>query len=98
MTTYNDIGIDSKLDWERIQKLLRIGLIAGIIFYMIFFLVLCGTQISAFVKGMNDKISISGVPETMLQTMYARAHSLLQSLQTVLMCRNGLLCLTPLYF
>ena len=30
MTTYNDIGIDSKLDWERITKLLRIGLIAGI--------------------------------------------------------------------
>lgn len=30
MTTYNDIGIDSKLDWERIVKLLRIGLLAGI--------------------------------------------------------------------
>ncbi len=30
MTTYNDIGIDSKLDWERIVKLLRIGLFAGI--------------------------------------------------------------------
>ena len=31
MTTYNDIGIDSKLDWQRIAKLLRIGLFAGII-------------------------------------------------------------------
>ena len=31
MTTYNDIGIDSKLDWKRISKLLEIGLIAGMI-------------------------------------------------------------------
>lgn len=31
MTTYNDIGIDSKLDWKRISKLLKIGLVAGII-------------------------------------------------------------------
>lgn len=30
MSTYNDIGIDSKLDWQRIAKLFRIGLIAGI--------------------------------------------------------------------
>lgn len=30
MSTYNDIGIDSKLDWQRIEKLLRIGLFAGI--------------------------------------------------------------------
>lgn len=29
MSTYNDIGIDSTLDWERIAKLLRIGLFAG---------------------------------------------------------------------
>ena len=31
MTTYNNIGIDAELDWKRIQKLLRIGLCAGII-------------------------------------------------------------------
>ena len=31
MTTYNDIGIDSKLDWKRISKLFKIGLVAGII-------------------------------------------------------------------
>ena len=31
MTTYNDIGIDSKLDWKRISKLFRIGLFAGIL-------------------------------------------------------------------
>ena len=31
MSTYNDIGIDSNLDWKRIAKLLRIGLFAGII-------------------------------------------------------------------
>lgn len=30
MSTYNDIGIDAKLDWQRIGKLLRIGLFAGI--------------------------------------------------------------------
>lgn len=30
MSTYNDIGIDSNLDWQRIGKLLRIGLFAGI--------------------------------------------------------------------
>lgn len=30
MSTYNDIGIDSKLDWKRIAKLFRIGLFAGI--------------------------------------------------------------------
>ncbi len=29
MSTYNDIGIDSKLDWKRIAKLFRIGLFAG---------------------------------------------------------------------
>lgn len=29
MTQYNDIGIDGRLDWERITKLLRIGLFAG---------------------------------------------------------------------
>ena len=29
MNTYNDIGIDSKLDWKRIAKLFRIGLFAG---------------------------------------------------------------------
>lgn len=29
MTQYNDIGIDGKLDWERIKKLLLIGLFAG---------------------------------------------------------------------
>lgn len=29
MNTYNDIGIDSKVDWPRIRKLFIIGLIAG---------------------------------------------------------------------
>ncbi|MGN0402340.1 MAG: DUF6796 family protein [Acetatifactor sp.] len=29
MVQYNDIGIDSKIDWTRIRKLLIIGLIAG---------------------------------------------------------------------
>lgn len=29
MNTYNDIGIDGKLDWPRIRKLFLIGLIAG---------------------------------------------------------------------
>ena len=28
MSSFNDIGIDSKLDWKRIQKLLKMGLIA----------------------------------------------------------------------
>lgn len=31
MSTYNDIGIDSRLDWKRIAKLFRIGLFAGIL-------------------------------------------------------------------
>ena len=30
MTSYSDIGIDSKLDWQRIRKLMIIGLCAGI--------------------------------------------------------------------
>lgn len=30
MKTFNDIGIDNKLDWDRISHLMRIGLIAGI--------------------------------------------------------------------
>ena len=30
MKTFNDIGIDEKLDWDRISHLMRIGLVAGI--------------------------------------------------------------------
>lgn len=30
MKTFNNIGIDEKLDWERIRHLMTIGLIAGI--------------------------------------------------------------------
>lgn len=30
MSTYNNIGIDSQLDWKRIAKLLRIGLFAAV--------------------------------------------------------------------
>lgn len=51
MTTYNDIGIDSKLDWERITKLFRIGLFAGI-------MVLVGDMLLGW--GVADK-SLSGM-------------------------------------
>ncbi|MBQ8878309.1 MAG: hypothetical protein IJ029_06240 [Lachnospiraceae bacterium] len=51
MTTYNDIGIDSKLDWERIAKLFRIGLFAGI-------MVLIGDMLLGF--GVPDE-SLSGM-------------------------------------
>ena len=31
MSTFNNIGIDSKLDWQRIEKMFRIGLFAGLL-------------------------------------------------------------------
>lgn len=38
MSTYNNIGIDSQLDWKRIAKLLRIGLFAAVLSFISDFL------------------------------------------------------------
>ena len=29
MSSYNDMGIENKLDWQRIRKLMIIGILAG---------------------------------------------------------------------
>lgn len=34
MSTYNDIGIDANLDWDRIAKLFRIGLFAAVMAFV----------------------------------------------------------------
>ena len=38
MSTYNNIGIDSQLDWKRIAKLLRNGLFAAVLSFLSDFL------------------------------------------------------------
>ena len=49
---FNTIGIDSNLDWERIAKLLRIGLFAGI-------MVLIGDMLLGMEKALSPYITLS---------------------------------------
>lgn len=55
MSSYNDIGIDNTLDWQRIRKLMIIGLLAGCTVMIGDMLLGWGVhsyaQIAAFAKG-----------------------------------------------
>ena len=57
MNTFNNIGIDGKLDWQRIRKLMIIGLLAGIMVFV-------GDMILGY--GVYDD-SLTGLEKTLAQ-------------------------------